>query len=93
MAQCYGGFVVLYTWVSNTFPRPPAKRAVAVAFVNAFSQLGNVAGSYVLIYCYHGVNLTNNILVMSGQAHGDQHTQTHTQYVYLLAASPLFSLQ
>lgn len=47
MAQCYGGFVVLYTWVSNTFPRPPAKRAVAVAFVNAFSQLGNVAGSYV----------------------------------------------
>ncbi|KZT13065.1 MFS general substrate transporter [Laetiporus sulphureus 93-53] len=47
MAQQYAGFVVLYTWVSNSFPRPPSKRAVAVAFVNAFSQLGNVAGSYV----------------------------------------------
>ncbi|KIP07690.1 hypothetical protein PHLGIDRAFT_70570 [Phlebiopsis gigantea 11061_1 CR5-6] len=47
MAQCYAGFIVLFAWVSNTFPRPPAKRAVAVALVNAFSQLGNVAGSYV----------------------------------------------
>ncbi|KAH9948350.1 MFS general substrate transporter [Amylocystis lapponica] len=47
MAQSYAGLVVLYTWVSNTFPRPPSKRAVAVAFVNAFSQIGNVAGSYV----------------------------------------------
>ncbi|GBE79766.1 hypothetical protein SCP_0209670 [Sparassis crispa] len=47
MAQSYAGFVVLYTWVSNSFPRPPSKRAVAVALVNAFSQLGNVAGSYV----------------------------------------------
>ncbi len=45
MAQCYAGFVCLYAWVSNTFPRPPAKRAVAVAFTNAFSQLGNIAGS------------------------------------------------
>ncbi len=47
MAQSYAGFVVLYTWVSNSFPRPPSKRAVAVALVNAFSKLGNVAGSYV----------------------------------------------
>lgn len=45
MAQQYAGFVVMYTWVSNSFPRPPSKRAVAVAFVNGFSQLGNVAGS------------------------------------------------
>ncbi|KAI1786687.1 MFS general substrate transporter [Ganoderma leucocontextum] len=47
MAQSYAGFTVLYTWVSNSFPRPPSKRAVAVALVNAFSQLGNIAGSYV----------------------------------------------
>lgn len=46
MAQQYVGFIVLYTWTSNTFPRPPSKRAVAVAFVNAWSQIGNVAGSY-----------------------------------------------
>ena len=45
MAQSYAGFVVHYTWVSNSFPRPPSKRAVAVALVNAFSQLGNIAGS------------------------------------------------
>ncbi|KAF8913854.1 MFS general substrate transporter [Gymnopilus junonius] len=47
MAQSYAGFVVLYAWMSNTFARPPSKRAVALALINAFSQLGNVAGSYV----------------------------------------------
>ncbi|EPT03628.1 hypothetical protein FOMPIDRAFT_86900 [Fomitopsis schrenkii] len=47
MALQYAGFVVMYTWVSNSFPRPPSKRAVAVALVNAIAQLGNVAGSYV----------------------------------------------
>ena len=45
MAQSYAGFVVLYAWISNSFPRPPSKRTVAVALINAFSQLGNVAGS------------------------------------------------
>ncbi|KAJ7667972.1 MFS general substrate transporter [Mycena polygramma] len=44
MAQSYAGFVVLYTWMSNSFPRPPSKRAVALALMNAFSQLGNIAG-------------------------------------------------
>ncbi|KAK1224397.1 hypothetical protein PQX77_012693 [Marasmius sp. AFHP31] len=47
MAQAYAGFIVLLAWISNTFIRPPSKRAVALAFINAFSQLGNVAGSYV----------------------------------------------
>ncbi|KAJ7068619.1 MFS general substrate transporter [Mycena amicta] len=47
MAQSYAGFVVLYAWMSNSFPRPPSKRAVALALMNAFSQLGNIAGSYV----------------------------------------------
>jgi hypothetical protein len=40
-------FIVFYSWISASFPRPPAKRAVAIAMINAFSQLGNVAGSYV----------------------------------------------
>ncbi|KAJ7498972.1 MFS general substrate transporter [Mycena latifolia] len=44
MAQSYAGFVVLYAWMSNSFPRPPSKRAVALALMNAFSQLGNIAG-------------------------------------------------
>lgn len=47
MAQSYAGFVVLFAWISNSFPRPPAKRAVALALINAISQLGNIAGSYV----------------------------------------------
>lgn len=40
-------YVVFYSWISSSFPRPPAKRAVALAAINAFAQLGNVAGSYV----------------------------------------------
>jgi hypothetical protein len=47
MAQSYAGFVCMYAWMSNSFPRPPSKRAVAVALINGFSQLGNIAGSYV----------------------------------------------
>jgi hypothetical protein len=46
-AQSYAGFIVFYSWISSSFPRPPAKRAVAIAMINAFSQLGNIAGSYV----------------------------------------------
>jgi len=46
MAQSYAGFIVFYSWISNSIPRPPAKRAVALALINAFSQLGNIAGSY-----------------------------------------------
>ncbi|KAF8515448.1 MFS general substrate transporter [Gautieria morchelliformis] len=46
-AQSYAGVVVLYAWLSNSLPRPPGKRAVALALINAWSQLGNVAGSYV----------------------------------------------
>lgn len=47
MLTCVNSFIVFYSWISSSFPRPPAKRAVAIAFINAFSQLGNVAGSYV----------------------------------------------
>lgn len=45
MAQSYAGFVCMYAWMSNSFPRPPSKRAVALALINAVSQTGNVAGS------------------------------------------------
>ena len=47
MAQSYAAFITFLAWVSNSLPRPPSKRAVALALINAFSQLGNVAGSYV----------------------------------------------
>lgn len=46
LTQSYAGFSVFYGWLSNTFPSPPAKRAVALAFINSVSQVGNVVGSY-----------------------------------------------
>ncbi|KAJ9114534.1 hypothetical protein QFC20_001407 [Naganishia adeliensis] len=39
-------YVALFLQASS-FPRPAAKRAVAIALLNAVSQLGNIAGSYV----------------------------------------------
>lgn len=47
MAQSYAAFITFLAWISSTFPRPPSKRAVAIAFINAFAQLGNIAGSYI----------------------------------------------
>ncbi|KAF8558925.1 MFS general substrate transporter [Imleria badia] len=47
MAQSFAGFIVFWAWVSNSIPRPPAKRAVALAFINSFATLGNIIGSYV----------------------------------------------
>ncbi|KAB5592962.1 hypothetical protein CTheo_3597 [Ceratobasidium theobromae] len=47
MAQAYTGFIVFCSWCSNTLPHPPSKRATAIALINSFSQIGNVAGSYV----------------------------------------------
>ena len=45
MAQSYAGFIIFLAWVSISIARPPSKRAVALAFINAFSQLGNIAGN------------------------------------------------
>jgi hypothetical protein len=47
MAQNFAGFITFLAWTNNSVPRPPAKRAVTLALVNGFSQLGNVAGAYV----------------------------------------------
>ncbi|KAF8272071.1 major facilitator superfamily domain-containing protein [Lactarius quietus] len=71
MAQSYAGFICFLTWTSNTFARPPSKRAVALAFVNAFSQLGNIAGSYLwqkswgptYIYSYTICIATNGLCI------------------------------
>ncbi|KAJ9104363.1 hypothetical protein QFC19_004005 [Naganishia cerealis] len=46
-AGSYAGYVIMYTMMSSSFHSPPAKRAVAIALLNAVSQLGNIAGSYV----------------------------------------------
>ncbi|KAG1767132.1 major facilitator superfamily domain-containing protein, partial [Suillus occidentalis] len=47
MAQVYAGYMVFWGWVNNTFAGEPAKRAVAVAMINALGSIGNITGSYV----------------------------------------------
>lgn len=40
------GFVIL-AWISNTIPRPPAKRAVAIGLINAMGNIGSIPGTYI----------------------------------------------
>jgi hypothetical protein len=46
-AGCYTGYVVCLAWISNTLPRPPAKRAVALALINAVSNATSIYASYM----------------------------------------------
>jgi MFS family permease len=46
MACGYAGFAMTLVWVSNIFPRPPAKRAAVIGIVNGIGNLGNLMGSY-----------------------------------------------
>lgn len=43
----YTGYVVALAWISNTLPRPPAKRAAALAFINAISNTSSIYASYM----------------------------------------------
>lgn len=43
----YSGYVVALAWISNTLPRPPAKRAAALAAINAISNTSSIYASYM----------------------------------------------
>jgi len=43
----YAAFVVTLAWISNTLPRPPAKRAAALAFINACANSTSIYASYM----------------------------------------------
>jgi len=43
----YSGYVIALSWISNTIPRPPAKRAAALAFINAISNTSSIYASYM----------------------------------------------
>jgi hypothetical protein len=43
----YTGYVVALTWISNSLPRPAAKRAAALAFINAISNTSSIYASYM----------------------------------------------
>ena len=47
MAQSPVSFVITMAWLSNSISESSSKRAVAIAFVNSFSCLGDIGGSYV----------------------------------------------
>lgn len=43
----YSGYTTALAWISNTLPRPPAKRAAALAFINAVSNCASIYASYL----------------------------------------------
>lgn len=43
----YTGYVVALAWISNTLPRPPAKRAAALAAINAVSNSSSIYASFM----------------------------------------------
>ena len=43
----YTGYVVALAWISNTIPRPPAKRAAALTGINAVSNASSIYASYM----------------------------------------------
>ncbi|KAG1848492.1 sugar transporter [Suillus subalutaceus] len=47
IAQIIVGYMVLLGWISNIFAREPAKRAIAIALMNALAQIGGIIGSYI----------------------------------------------
>lgn len=43
----YSGYTTALAWISNTLPRPPAKRAAALAFINAISNATSIYSAYL----------------------------------------------
>lgn len=43
----YTGYVIVLAWISNTIARPPAKRAAALALINAVSNASQIYASYM----------------------------------------------
>lgn len=40
----------IYAWISNAIPRPPAKRAAALAFINSFGNAASIWTPYTYAY-------------------------------------------
>ena len=37
----------MLSWIANTIPRPRAKRAAAIAIINACGNIGSIPGAYI----------------------------------------------
>lgn len=46
-ASSYAGYTCVLGWIAPSIPTPKYKKAIALALINAFSQLGNISASYV----------------------------------------------
>ncbi|KAF2816652.1 pantothenate transporter liz1 [Mytilinidion resinicola] len=60
----YTGYVVALAWISNSIPRPPAKRAAALAAINAVSNASSIYASYMYPQ-QKGVTHPNLVVPMS----------------------------
>ncbi|KAF2726383.1 retrograde regulation protein 2 [Polychaeton citri CBS 116435] len=47
LSGLYCGYVIILSWISNSIPRPPAKRAAALALINAVSNSSSIYASYL----------------------------------------------
>ncbi len=45
----YTRYVGVLAWISNTLPRPPAKRIAALAAINAVSNTSSIYASYLYL--------------------------------------------
>lgn len=45
--EVFLGGILLLGWVSTSLPRPPVKRAAAIAIVNGFANIGQIPASYM----------------------------------------------
>ncbi|CAK1361795.1 putative transporter [Cercospora beticola] len=45
----YSSYVIILSWISNSIARPPAKRAAALAAINAVSNASQIYASYMYI--------------------------------------------
>ena len=46
-AGTYTAYIVGFAWMSNTIPRPPAKRAAALGIINAVSNMTSIYASFM----------------------------------------------
>lgn len=49
----------IYAWIANAIPRPPAKRAAALAFINSVGNAASICKSISTTRSYHAPNKTS----------------------------------
>ena len=60
----YSGYVVALAWISNVIPRPPAKRAAALAGINALSNVCQIYAPYM----YQGKSSIRTLIALRKQS-------------------------